>query len=148
LPDSRSLPPGRTAEQVLATQLARLAQQVADLRSTMLGRPNGASGGDSTWTAPTLTNSWVNYGGAQEPAGYRKDASGFVHLRGFIKNGSVSAAAFTLPAGYRPAYDVYAPVVSSGAFGYCIVTQAGLVMAYNGSSSWFSFAGITFLAEQ
>jgi len=55
--------------------------------------------------APTLTNSWVNNGAASTAAGYWKDAFGMVHLRGQINSGSAGAAAFTLPAGYRPAKD-------------------------------------------
>lgn len=55
-----------------------------------------------TWIAPTFTNSWGNYGGGFNTAGYVKDAMGFVHLRGLVSSGSV-AAMFTLPSGYRPA---------------------------------------------
>jgi hypothetical protein len=54
-------------------------------------------------TAPTLINSWVNYGGAYLTAGYWKDAFGLVHLQGSIKDGAGGTAAFQLPTGYRPA---------------------------------------------
>ena len=54
-----------------------------------------------TWIAPTLLNSWANYGGGYNNAGYMKDALGFVHLRGLIKNGNI-ATIFNLPSGYRP----------------------------------------------
>ena len=54
-----------------------------------------------TWIAPTLLNSWENYGGGYNNAGYMKDALGFVHLKGLIKNGNI-ATIFNLPSGYRP----------------------------------------------
>jgi hypothetical protein len=59
---------------------------------------------NEAWSAPTLVNGWVNFGGVQA-AGYMKDRMGFVHLRGNIKNGgtTVGTILFTLPAGYRPA---------------------------------------------
>lgn len=75
--------------------------------------------GETAWTAPTFTNSWVNEGsGAGAPAGFRKDSSGMVHLRGLIKNASSSApgsSAFTLPAGYRPPYPLNVPVFCANA---------------------------------
>lgn len=54
------------------------------------------------WTAPTLLNSWVNFGSPYNNAGYMKDSLGFVVLRGIIKSGTLNAYAFTLPSGYRP----------------------------------------------
>lgn len=56
---------------------------------------------DSGWIAPTMTNSWVNYGGNYTTLAYRK-INGVVHLRGLIKDGTINAAICTLPAGYRP----------------------------------------------
>lgn len=54
-------------------------------------------------------NSWVNFDGAGPyttgpPVGFRKDLGGRVALRGLVKAGTVGAACFTLPAGYRPPY--------------------------------------------
>jgi hypothetical protein len=54
------------------------------------------------WIAPTFQNSWVNYGSGYETAGYYKDKQGVIHLKGLVKNGTLNAAIFTLPAGYRP----------------------------------------------
>ena len=38
------------------------------------------------WVAPTLLNSWVNFGGDYEIAGYMVDSLGFVHLKGVVKS--------------------------------------------------------------
>lgn len=55
---------------------------------------------NEVWTAPTWQNSWAGIAGATP--GYFKDALGFVHLRGMMTGGTLNAALFTLPAGYRP----------------------------------------------
>lgn len=54
---------------------------------------------EQSWTNLTLVNSWVDSAGAR--AGYFKDATGRVQLRGQVSGGSVSTIA-TLPVGYRP----------------------------------------------
>lgn len=54
---------------------------------------------------PAFVNGWVNFGAPYETAGFYKDASGRVHLRGTVKSGA-NAAIFVLPAGYRPAADL------------------------------------------
>jgi hypothetical protein len=63
------------------------------------------------FTAAALSNSWGQSAGAA-PVGYRKDAAGIVWLRGAV-DGTLGAgpgdACFTLPAGYRPAYNLRFP---------------------------------------
>lgn len=64
-------------------------------------------GGIEAWMSPTLQNSWVDFAGGFDGAGYRKNFSGIVWLRGLIKNGTASTTPptnvlFTLPVGYRP----------------------------------------------
>ncbi len=49
----------------------------------------------------TFESGWSDYGVADDPAGYYKDALGIVHLTGAIKGGTPPSYAFTLPAGYR-----------------------------------------------
>jgi len=57
------------------------------------------------WHAPTLLNSWINYGSGWDTAAYKKE-NGIVYLKGLIKFGSpVTANMFILPAGYRPIGD-------------------------------------------
>lgn len=50
---------------------------------------------------PAFANGWVNYGGAESTAGFRKYPDGRVRLRGIIKNGT-SPVMFTMPVGYWP----------------------------------------------
>jgi len=58
------------------------------------------NGSGVAWVAPTLLNSWVNIGGSEQPAQYRKVGSR-VDVRMAVQNG-VASPIFTLPAGYRP----------------------------------------------
>lgn len=98
-------------------------------------------------TAPTLLNSWVNYGGGTTEAGYWKDDYGVVHLQGFVKNGSgLSTIVFQLPTGYRPALQINFSTVSNNAFGYGSVNADGNVYAVGGSTTSFSLDGISFKA--
>jgi len=105
------------------------------------------------WVAPGLTNSWVNFGASPwPPAGYYRDASGVVHLRGLIKSGASGAGAFTLPAGYRPAYYIQFPGFASAGAAQVTVDATGIVTPANlttGSSvtAFVSLDGVTFRAE-
>lgn len=58
----------------------------------------------SPWTAPTLLNSWVNFGGAFDVAGYQR-RNGRGYLRGAVKNGTVGYGTPILqfPNGFKPA---------------------------------------------
>ena len=118
--------------------------------------------GDTTWSreqetmfyvgrtgnAPFL-NSWVNYDAVNfQSAAYWKDAVGMVHLQGLIKNGTLSAAAFTLPKSYRPINYAHFVVLSNASFGGCRVTGAGDVLPVEGSNAWFSLDGISFKASK
>lgn len=57
---------------------------------------------------PSFENGWQNLNTSVSPCGYRKDASGFVHLRGVVEGIPASGTGgystiFTLPASWRPA---------------------------------------------
>lgn len=98
------------------------------------------------WTAATLVNSWanqVNY----NPAGYRKDSNGMVHLRGNMTSGAAFTVCFTLPAGYRPAN--YATYCSSGVNGltYTEIRPNGDVYIEAAPSGYTGLNGIQFEAE-
>jgi hypothetical protein len=95
---------------------------------------------------PAFSNSWVNYGAGYNTAAFFKDPNGVVHLKGLIKSGTVTNAAFTLPSGYRPAATEVQPIVSNGAAGYIDVLTNGMVRVMGGSSTWASLDGITFRA--
>ncbi len=105
------------------------------------------------WIAPTLLNSWVNFGGVTSPVGYYKDATGRVWLRGVLKSGTLNTSAFTLPAGYRPAYDhnTEGSDTATAQSGRCAVLATGGVVLGNGgvgANTFFSIDGISFRAEQ
>lgn len=61
----------------------------------------------NTWDpiiAPTLQNSWVNFGSDYQTVGYAKEGA-IVRARGMIKSGTVTSGTllFALAAGFRPA---------------------------------------------
>lgn len=98
---------------------------------------------------PGFENNWVNFNvSTQTPCGFWKDPSGFVHLQGTAKSGTVggTGVVWTLPNGYRPALDVSFAVESNNAHGRCIIRSTGLVVAEVGSNAWFCFDGISFKA--
>lgn len=97
--------------------------------------------------APTLLNSWVNYGGGYNDAGYYKDAFGIVHLRGLIKDGTVTSPAFLLPSGCRPRTQEALATMANDAFARVDVLADGNVTPKVGSNAFFSLDGITFKAQ-
>ena len=100
------------------------------------------------WQDPTLLNSWVAFGASNNAPGFWLDPLGIVHLRGVVKSGTVATGStgtiFTLPDGYRPAFEEIFAVASNGAFGVCRVLADGSVRAYSGNNTYFSLDGITF----
>lgn len=98
--------------------------------------------------APAFQNSWVNYGGGYQAAGYSKTGD-MVHLRGSIKSGTMTATAFTLPVGFRPPTQVIFSVYSYAAaqvLGAVYVTTGGLVVPLFGGNTHFSLDGVSFHA--
>jgi hypothetical protein len=92
-------------------------------------------------------NSWANVGGAYQTGRYMKDAAGFVHLSGPITGGTIGSAAFTLPAGYRPAGRLIFAANSTGVTRIDVAAN-GQVIPYTGSNGYGVLDGITFLGEQ
>lgn len=99
--------------------------------------------GDSTWTAPSFTNGWVNYGGTLLTVGFRRIGTR-IFLKGTMKSGTMSAAAFTLPTGYRPLADCEFAVNSNLVFGEVEIKSAGTVTALTGSNAGVSLDTISF----
>lgn len=126
----------------LQTKIDELEAVIADFQ-----RPAQNTPFVEAFQAPTLINSWVNFGGGvQTDSGYYKDPFGIVHLRGLIKTGAIGTVAFQLPAGYRPfARELFA-VNSNDAYGSCIVDANGNVTPSVGNNAFVSLAGITFRA--
>lgn len=99
-----------------------------------------------TFTPPTLTNGWVNFGGSFNDCGYRRDPGGLVTLRGLIKSGTMQQAAFTLPIGLRPMKINMIATTSADAFGLIAVFPDGSVSPWAGTNTWISLDGISFVA--
>lgn len=91
-------------------------------------------------------NSWVNYDTATyAAAAFRKEPTGRVALRGLIKNGTVNAAIFTLPAGYRPPKELlFAPDNNASPATDVRVKADGTVLLASGVNTWLSLDGIEF----
>jgi tetrahydromethanopterin S-methyltransferase subunit B len=95
-----------------------------------------------SWIAPTLLNSWVNYGGVYAVAGYYKDPIGLVHIKGLVKDGTTGTAIFSLPAGYRPSEQL---MFNTGAYtgaayvnGRIDITTGGSVIMTSGANGFLS----------
>jgi hypothetical protein len=99
--------------------------------STITGYLNG-------WTAYTLNG--------RQGASYYRDSSGRVHLEGAIRSGSIGAAAFVLPAAYRPSFIRDFAVTTSSGPGHIEVHPNGSVIVVTGSVIWTSVSGVSFRA--
>lgn len=97
-------------------------------------------------TAPTLLNSWVNFGGSRKVVGFYKDAFEIVHLEGIIKDGTTTAATplFVLPAGSRPTARVFFICSSNAGVGTGFIDADGTVYIESGSNVSFSLDNISF----
>jgi hypothetical protein len=116
-----------------------------DWRTSMKRYSTGALSGPK-WNAPTLLNSWVNFGAPYQTSGYRMRGAE-VLLRGMIKSGTVPAVAFSLPTGFRPGSDESFIVRAGNTFGVVTVTSAGDVTVEIGSNANVSLETVRFTAE-
>jgi hypothetical protein len=100
---------------------------------------------------PAFENSWVNKGGTNETAAFRKDGEGTVFLKGVITAGTINTAAFTLPAGYRPAlgkkFGAWSRSASAAVIAQLNIDGNGVVNPRAGNNDRFSVA-CSFPAEQ
>jgi hypothetical protein len=99
---------------------------------------------------PPFENGWTGSGLSYftTPA-FFKDPFGVVHLKGFVKSGTIATAAFTLPVGYRPAHELDEVVIQSPN------TAADLYIGFDGkvvvdttSNAPASLDGVTFRAGE
>lgn len=104
--------------------------------------------GDTDWIAPSLQNSWVNYGGIHPNAGYRLK-NGVVYIQGVIKSGTttIGTVLFNIPAGYRPATDLIFSNNESDSFASISAQSNGDVIIRAGGNSYLSLQ-CSFIAEQ
>ena len=95
----------------------------------------------------SFANTWVNFNAANNSAAYCKDAMGFVHIRGMVKDGTDWSTIFTLPVGYRPAKQEIFVTISNDAVGRIDINTDGGVGSYViNDPTWVSLDGITFYA--
>lgn len=93
------------ANSVNGSKVADHSIRGADVNLTIEHRVIGGAG------QPAFQNGWVVANAAFETPAFGKDASGVVHLEGFVHNDTATnQAIFTLPAGYRPSETVEIPV--------------------------------------
>ena len=99
---------------------------------------------------PSFMNGWVNYDTSYTEAAFRKDALGYVHIKGMIKNGAVSFdnAIFQLPVGYTPTRRYLFSTISNSAIGRIDIRTDGYVTVPTGNNAWITLDGIHFKAEQ
>lgn len=108
--------------------------------------------GQQAWQAPTLLNGWTNYDATTwDPVGYMKDSLGFVHLRGFVKGGTISTGTivFKLPVGYRPEKSSYfctGTNNSGSSTSWQVSSNGDVIILYGGSSSYCSIGTLIFKA--
>lgn len=93
-----------------------------------------------TWFDGVPQNGWINFGTDWVSLQYRKDDSGNVHLRGTIKNGTLTVSCMTLPTEYRPAKKFgFAGVDSTEGHVGMRIYENGEVIPMNGNTNRISF---------
>jgi hypothetical protein len=101
---------------------------------------------------PAFGASWSSYSvPAFMAAGFFKDLSGIVHLKGLVKKAVAIVTPdtiFTLPAGYRPlASALLFPTISNSALGRIDIQTTGAVQVNMGNAGWVALDGISFRGE-
>lgn len=100
----------------------------------------------------TFRQAFADYGGGFSSAGFYRDPSGTVHMKGLIKlvggqaPGVCFDAIFDLPAGYRPMERHLFTVLSNGVAARVDVSPSSRVEYISGGDpyQWLSLDGITF----
>ncbi len=102
------------------------------------------------WKNAALKNGWTPYASGYAPAGYAKDSSGVVHLRGGIKGGTSGSIAFTLPKADRPHHALYLPIYTlDGSEGSLYISKGGHVEPFGSEvSGYTSLDGVSFAAGE
>ena len=133
-----------TGEKVKESSLSQVPSAASATNATNLQAPEavhiiGASG------QPAFENTYVNFGGEYEQAGFYRDRQCTVHLQGTI-SGPSGSAAFTLPAGFRPAAKTFAAIPATAEHGNLQIETDGTVIpeAQGGGTKNFGLTGQTF----
>ena len=95
-----------------------------------------------TWTSLALENGWADYGN-HTAAPAVTNINGIIHLKGAIATTGTNPVPFTLPAGDRPAANVFVAVDLLGATaGLLNITPSGVVTV-EAEQSWSKAQGFT-----
>jgi hypothetical protein len=119
---------------------------ISQIFISRIENPFGYPSQFNDWIAPTLLNSWANFGAGYNTAGYRLNIkTNKVELKGLVKSGSpTTSTIFTLPIGYRSANTQFIVTESNSLLGGVTIGTTGDIQANVGSSSWLSLDGISF----
>lgn len=104
-------------------QITALQNQINTLNGQVTSLQTATA--DTGWIALPLSGTWVHYGAPFSVPGYRKIGQ-VVHLRGLLKSGTPGSTIGTLPAGYRPPYQILVPSVDAVLFGNTVAGQTGI----------------------
>jgi hypothetical protein len=121
-------------------------------RTPIIATWRPATGSNLTWITPGYSGGWVHYGAPYSTHQYAKSPGGVVYVKGLIKNGTIPAAPFAFPAGYRclaptvSAGNLYG-VISAGARGRVDNRADGNLVIQTGNNGWVSLEDISFIAE-
>jgi len=109
---------------------------------------------DSDWIAvgsagSSFANSWVNYGSGYPAAAFRKDAFGYVHLKGFIRNGTAvdTTTMITMPTGYKVGSTRHIAAIGASAAGHIKLTTSGIAYGGGTGNGWITLDNISYYAE-
>ena len=93
---------------------------------------------DTGWIAPTLLNSWSNFGSGFQAARYRRVGTGQVEIQGLVTGGTGPASTvFTLPAGFRPPAALLFATIANNAIARLDVEADGDVRWQAGGTNAF-----------
>jgi hypothetical protein len=111
---------------------------VEDMGPVIYNAAPAPIGTPTAWTALTLQNSWVNFGGGYQVGQYRM-VGDIVYLRGVVCSGTAGQTIATLPAGYRPplAQSILCQLGTPGATSYVIAGPAGTLTPPAGTANGF-----------
>ena len=98
-----------------------------------------------------LSTGWGHFGGAYGVVQYRKDAEGFVHINGLIKETTASSSPtmLVLPSGYRPLKREVFVVIAGSSGNRVDILPHGVMLRMDGTRSlneWTSLNNIKFYA--
>src|SRR6516162_402821 len=97
-----------------------------------------------TWTSLALRNGWADYGNHTAAPAVTK-INGIVHLKGAIATTGTNPVPFTLPAGDRPATNVFVPVdLGAATAGLLNIAPSGVV-SVQADQTWFDAQTLTSL---